>query len=211
MRTVSTEVYKYEELSDEAKEKAKDWYRQYVFNDSGDWEHVYEWVAEVADLIGIDLRQRPVKLMNGTTRFEPCIYWSGFSSQGDGACFEGTYRYKKGSIEAVKKHANDEALNGIVKELCEVQRKHFYRLTATVTHRGYYYHSGCTSIEVEDREDVHKDLHGDDENIAQLLREFMDWIYEQLENEYEYQNSDEAVEGNIICNEYEFTEEGEIV
>lgn len=40
------------------------------------------------------------------------------------------------------------------------------------------------------------------------MRAFADWIYRQLETEYDYQNSDEQVDESIIANEYEFTEEG---
>ncbi len=36
----------------------------------------------------------------------------------------------------------------------------------------------------------------------------MNWIYRQLEKEYEYQNSDECVDENILCNSYTFTEDG---
>ncbi len=44
--------------------------------------------------------------------------------------------------------------------------------------------------------------------IDRALRDFADWIYSQLEKEYEYQMSNECVDENIRANEYEFTEEG---
>jgi hypothetical protein len=43
------------------------------------------------------------------------------------------------------------------------------------------------------------------------MRDFADWIYRQLESEYDYANSDESVDENILCNEYEFDENGKLV
>lgn len=39
-------------------------------------------------------------------------------------------------------------------------------------------------------------------------RTFADWIYRQLESEYEHVNSDESVAETIRANEYEFTADG---
>lgn len=43
------------------------------------------------------------------------------------------------------------------------------------------------------------------------MRDFADWIYERLSDEYDYQTSDSAVEETIRANEYEFDEDGERV
>lgn len=201
-RILEKTVYKFDELSDKAKEKARDWYRQFVFSDSNDWEHVYSDAAAIAELMGIDIATRG-------KHNEPIIYFSGFSSQGDGACFEGSYRYKKGSVKAVKDYApQDTELHRIVKTLADIQRKNFYRLYATMSHRGPYYHSGCMSVNVEDSENQYRDI-GDAENeITQLMRDFADWIYDQLEKENDYQSEDETIDENIRANEYEFDEDG---
>ena len=39
---------------------------------------------------------------------DPVISYSGFCSQGDGACFEGCYEYKKGGVQAVKNYAGQD-------------------------------------------------------------------------------------------------------
>jgi hypothetical protein len=82
MRTIKKTIYKFAELSDRAKERARDWYRGCI--ESSDYDSVIEDAARIADILGINLRTRAVKLMGGGTRFDPCIWWSGFSSQGDG-------------------------------------------------------------------------------------------------------------------------------
>lgn len=45
-------------------------------------------------------------------------------------------------------------------------------------------------------------------DLKDNARSFMDWIYKQLETEYEWRNSDGVVAKNIIANEYEFTADG---
>lgn len=224
MRTKETTVYQFDELSDRAKERARDWYRNASANDFSDYqaESVLEDAARMADLLGINLRTRTVQLMGGGTRQEPQIYYSGFWSQGDGACFVGTYAYRKGSVKAiaseapaewkdqqtgeVKRDESNAKLNRIAQELQALQSQYFYRLTANVAHTGRYSHEHSTTIEVYNGENEADEQTS--EALADLLRDFMRWIYRALEAEYEYQNSDETIDENIRANEYEFDEDG---
>ena len=210
MRVVETNVFQYDELDDRAKERAREWYSRHVFEDSCDWEFVYEDAVRVAEILGIEIEPQYVPLMNGKSRKTPSIFFSGFSSQGDGACFEGTYRYAKGATKTIREYApQDKELHRIADELQAVQRKHFYHLIASMNHTGHYCHSGCMSVEVEHNEDRYRDIGDAEEEITQLMRDFADWIYERLSDEYDYQTSDEAVEEAIRANEYEFDEEGD--
>lgn len=210
MRTETVNIYTFEELSDKAKEKAREWYRSLVFTDNNDWDRIYDDADTVAKMMGIDIDRKSVPLMNGKSRQEPCIWFSGFSSQGDGACFEGTYQFKKGAVRAVEAYApHDSELSRIVRGLYRLQRLNFYQLTATCKHRGHYYHSGCMAVDVE-RSDRGTSIDAEHE-LRDLLRSFADWIYKQLEQEYEHQMSDETVDANIISGEHEFYENGERV
>jgi hypothetical protein len=206
-RVQETTVYQFDELSDSAKEAARDWFRQ--GNLDYEWyEFVFDDVATIADLLGIDLRQTPVKLIDGTSRMKPSIMFSGFYSQGDGACFEGTYSYKKGSVKSVRDYAPDDTrLHRIAEALRDIQRPHFYKLEARVKHSGHYCHEFCTQIAVDGANGYLAYADAADA-IAQTLREFMHWIYRRLESEYEYLNSDESVDESIRANEYEFEESG---
>ena len=85
---ICTTVYQFPELSDAAKEKARSWYRELGPHDDW-WDAVYEDFERICDILGVRLKTRPVRLMGGGTREKPCIWFSGFWSQGDGACFEG--------------------------------------------------------------------------------------------------------------------------
>ena len=49
----------------------------------------------------------------------------------------------------------------------------------------------------------------DGDDASQIVSDFAGWIYRRLEQEYEYQMSDECVDEGIRVNEYEFDEGGE--
>ena len=155
MRTETTTrtLYKFSELSPEAQQHALEEQSRFE-SEVFDPEYIYDDAATIADLFGLDICQTRETRTNGEHYYAPTIYYSGFSSQGDGACFEGTYSYKPGSLKAVKDYAGqDERLHRIVKALQDIQRKNFYQLTARCKHSGHYYHSGCMSVDVERSDD----------------------------------------------------------
>lgn len=219
MRTELREhtLYKFNELSDEAKAHAiQTYWASDVHTD-----FVYEDAVRMGSLMGIEISERAWTNSNGFKGSTPIIYYSGFWSQGDGACFEGYYRYQKGAVAAIKKETGfgckcqdgtigtgDPTLIRIAQGLQDAQRRNFYRLVATCKHRGHYYHSGCMDVEVEDSEHRYRDIGADYDEIKGLLREFADWIYKRLEVDYEWQTSEEAVLESCEANGYEFDEKG---
>jgi hypothetical protein len=48
------------------------------------------------------------------------------------------------------------------------------------------------------------------ETVPELLRDYMRWIYRQLESAYEFHMSDESVDESIRINGYEFDENGRL-
>ena len=216
MRVVETTVYQYGELSERAKSKARDWYREASADDNHYSETVIEDAQAIAGLLGIEFKQRDVKTYSGKVRQEPAIYWTGFSSQGDGACFEGNLvSFETGSaLERVKAYApTDETLHAIAAELDALQETYQRRLAAAVTLSGHRYcHSGMMQVDVTalDADGDEKEVTREDEIKAiKALRGFADWIYLQLQNEYFFQTSDENVAETIEANAYEFTADGE--
>lgn len=206
MRVIEKTLYKYEELSDAAQERARDWYRQGGLGYDW-WEFCYEDFARVAEILGIDLSQRAVLLMNGKCRYEPEIYFSGFYHQGSGSSFCGTYGYAKGAVVKIKEYApQDEELHRIAQGLQDVQRRHFYRLIADITS----VHDNYIRVEVEDSENRYRDIGDAEDDVRGLMNDFNDWMFKHLQDEYEYLTSDEAVAESLITNEYEFDEEGNI-
>ena len=114
---ICTTVYQFPELSDAAKEKARSWYRELGPHDDW-WDAVYEDFERVCEILGIRLKTTPVRLMGGGTRAKPCIWFSGFWSQGDGACFEGYWSHAKGAAARIRDYApTDATLHGIADRL----------------------------------------------------------------------------------------------
>ena len=208
-------TYKFDELSKSAKETAREWYRNGNYEDNYFSARVIEDAATTADILGIDFRQSAVKLMNGTTRYKPTVYWSGFSSQGDGTCFEGSYSYKKGFRKALFAHIGpeskgDKELVRIANALFDVQKRNFFQLSASMTHSGHYSHSGCMNVEVTRTNDLPVS-ESDEDDLTQIMRDFADWIYSQLESEWYYINTDSQVDESITANGYDFDEHGNVI
>jgi hypothetical protein len=186
-------TYTFDELNESAKENARQWYREAFASDEW-WDFIA--IATWGKLIGIDIEN---------------VYFSGFASQGDGACFTGHYEYAKGATKAIRDYAGtDEALHAIADGLQAIQRRNFYQLSASVSHRGHYSHENCTDIDVSDCRTGNDTDSDTEETVKDLLRDFMRWAYRQLESEYDYLNSDESVDESILCNGYRFTESGHI-
>jgi hypothetical protein len=206
---ICTTVYQFSELSDTAKEKARSWYRELGPHDDW-WAAVYEDFERVCEILGLRLKTTPVRLMGGGMRAKPCIWFSGFWSQGDGAFFEGYLRHAKGAVARIRDYApTDATLHGITDRLQVIQRRNFYQLAAEASHRGRYYHEYTMSVDVtRDSLTCQSPTEDAEEIVTEALRDLARWLYRQLEAEYDHLTSDEAIEEGIIVNEYTFTEGG---
>lgn len=191
MKTIKTKVYEFDELDDAAKEKAREWYREGAL-DYEWWDGVFESAKTAGACLGITVDN---------------IYFSGFSWQGDGACFVGSYAYRKGWRAALRTEFGGdtlENLEAIGQVLQDVQRRAFYKITASVVKASHMYsHENTVRIECEP---YAVEI---DDDVSAALRDFMRWTYHQLEGEYSWLNSDEQVDEAIEANEYTFTADGE--
>lgn len=206
MRTIKHNLYLFDELSSSAKEKARDWFKE-GFPNSYDWyDSVFDDAIQCAKILGI-------KFDKGVAKGSPAIFFSGFWNQGDGARYEGSYRYAKGSTKRIRAYAPfDMDLHLIADELQEVQRRNFYQLEANIGLRegSIYSHSSRMLIYVT-RENRYELVSDKDHCVVQdALKWFADWIYKSLEKEYEYLMSDEQVDESIRSTGFEFYEDGEI-
>lgn len=193
MRTIETSLFLFDELNETAKENARDWWRQgYEFKFEA--ECVIDDAKQIAKLFGLSIDS---------------IYYSGFWHQGSGASYTGDYQYQKGGLKAVKQHApNDSELHDIVKRLQKLQSDNFYALRArinTTRHNNLYFDFEDTRANNGYMQEAAQN------ELDEILNNFAHWIYKLLENAYEWAMTEENVDENIRINEYEFTEEGEIV
>lgn len=193
MRTITTTVYSFDELSKEAQAKAIDAYR-YLNVDYDGWH----------DPILEDARDR----LESMGYEEPEVRYSGFSSQGDGASFTAGVdlvawmkRHKLGNkYRALFNAAKDGSASATVDQS---DGHYYHQYTMTVDLRVTEYGGPAHDFEKVDEQAGKVE--------ALLLEEARDTaasIYEDLENEYTYQTTDEAVTEGIRANDYEFTEDG---
>lgn len=190
-KTTTETVYKLAELTGNGRETALEKLGEFATSDSFWHESVMEDAKTIAALMGIEIKD---------------IFFSGFWSQGDGACFTGSYSWRKGCVQLVKEYApQDETLHKIAAALQKVQAPNFYRLTASVAQSGHYSHEYSTAIDVDGA--LVPDA---DETLKDTLRDYMRWIYRQLEKEYEYRTSEAALVEDAEANEWEFTEDGKL-
>lgn len=206
---IETTVYRLDELSEAARDKARAWYREGALDH--DWyDAVDDDFEQICTILGVRLKTTPVRLYGGGTRAKPCIWFSGFWSQGDGACFEAFYSHEKAAPRRIREYApKDTELHRIADVLQAVQRRNFYQLHADVSHRDRYYHEYCMAISVERDSPTYQAMTADaEEVVTEALRDLARWLYRQLEREYDFLTSDEAVDETILANAYTFTQAG---
>lgn len=193
MKTLTVEVYQFDELDEKAKETARDWFKEKGFEPSD-----YECVVTDAKEIGAKLG------FNGE------IQWSGFSCQGDGARWVGSWAAKDVSADALKAHApKDERLHRIANRLDVLTHEYpeiTFKLKSSDSH---YVHKYTVGFELDTPEGYSALLCAKIYNeFGEIACDFMQWIYDRLEEHYEWLYSNENVEDCIRANEYGFTKEG---
>lgn len=227
MKTIEIKAYEFSELQDEAKEKARAWYRRANDGDTFWSECTIDEAVEQAALMGITIK----KSARGHH-----VFFSGFSSQGDGACFEGTWSASECNPEKAAEGWGEcdstAELKRIAAEFGGIA-KSFPASSFSVKHRGHYSHENCTEFDFdsgaddcdpdeleryrtaeddpEDPDSMPRDRMAQDfpeDPLKEAARDFMRWIYRQLEKEWEFCNSDEQVDENIEANEFYFTADG---
>lgn len=196
MRVIERTVYRFDELCDVAKERAREWYRSGNL-DYDWWECSYDCFEQVGNALGFDF--------NHKSKNTPSIWFSGFYCQGAGSSFEASYAYSKGWRKKLADVCSDPELFEIGEALQKAQAAYFYRLAAEVKPR-----RDTNIVVTVDCDDVnYRKI--DEEPLEQAIHDFNHWIFKSLEKEYEYLQSDEVVDDSIVANEYEFDEDGNCV
>lgn len=198
--------HSFDELSDEAKQHARNEYRSGDYPGYDWWDFAFDDAVRMAGILGI--------VIDTTPKRGPDIYFSGFCSQGDGASFDGRLRYAPDATKKIREETNDEELIRIADELTTLQMTtrllgHEPFKAEVDCSRGDYCHSGCMGIELHYDEQVDELPEHLERDVLQLMRDFADWIYNQLEAEYDYLCSDEYVDERL--QDEEFDEDGNVI
>jgi hypothetical protein len=219
MRTITKNLYGFDELSPEAKERAiqktreSDGYLSYDW-----WDGVYDFFTEDMKAHGIQVEK---------------IYFSGFWCQGDGACFEGFIKIPEHLL--IVNIMPDELRQELVAFNAKAKLRGLPLIelsyNAVVKHSGHYYHSHSMGVTSYDNYRIEDYDAGEDEELQQeanalinklwgqdfedlaneICRDHADDLYKDLEKEYEYLTSDEAIAEHLVANDYEFDEDGALV
>lgn len=209
------EVFSFEELSETSKDRVRTWYSEHGM-DCAWWDSEFEYWADKLRGVGITVDDDP----STRGRAKPSIRFSGFWSQGDGACFEG--RVAPGDMV---KFMDAHELGGRfpwVYKLASMSGVSF-----SVRHVGHYSHEYCTRFEFSF--DSFSDLiSGDlmegvaavyDDNLngevtgfevaaTDICRSYMRDIYKDLRSDYEGMMTDEAISDTCQANDWLFTADG---
>jgi hypothetical protein len=202
MKKIEITLYKFSDLSQEAKEKAIESNRNinvWYFN----WyEFVYDQFKEETKEFRIDK-----------------MYFSGFGSQGDGAMFEGEFR-----TEFLKSILTEQE-NKKYRRILPFVESGQIEVTSIFKHYGHYYHErsykNLFDFQINSNKYIYWSKWNETSNVETLIKELEEIIsdfyetkavelYSNLQKEYEYQTSDNAVIDTIEANEYDFTEDGKV-
>jgi hypothetical protein len=189
MKKVEITLYQFKELSKEAQAKALETYR--------DINTDYEWY----DYIFEEWKEKLKKL--GYEDAE--ILFSGFGSQGDGACFTAEVYLK----HWLKKHKLEKKYKKLFQEADDVK--------ITIKHSWRYSYSSSTDVDYEwygDAERLTDKLEDNILEVIELIKEerekLGDKIYKELDDTYYNLIGDEAIADTLEVNEYDFTDDGKI-
>ena len=185
MRTVRTKVYKFEELSEEAKSVAIDNFRNINTTDDFWFDAILEGFKEQLEEIGF----------SGAT-----IGFSGFWSQGDGLSFDAKVNASKFATTKNEIRVSKLIDFGFIDEFT-IEKTSFANHYSHEKTR-YIDYSICNGDNLN--EELEKLCNKIELKRLDLCREF----YSILEKEYYFLESDECVKETIILNEYEFLKDG---
>lgn len=199
MRLVKQEylVYSLDELSEEARKKAIEDYRQ-----------------GSSESMNLDCETSEMKRLLKMFGFNDVkLYYSGFWSQGDGASFVGGYRHVAGGLKAVKEEFTGTWFKDVIEylELLEaINKKCFYSLLYRIDSRGNYCHANTMNIHYIDDYRGNRDFSKYEDELLEYVRGIANTFYRMLEKAYDGYLSDESLIQDIEDNEYEFYEDGEM-
>ena len=210
MKIINVEAFEYDELNDEAKAKARDWYKA---DDEGD---VTCW--SIRTQFETDLESLGLENLKA--------WWSLNWCQGDGVAFEGDFDLGSFSIKqrelCEEKHETKDVWGKFVHE-CTLSKDGMTRLEKLcgdeemevcchVKTVGRYTHWNSMEASIECYSDTTDEQDMLLEEVREDIAELLKSISKEFERigyaDVEWHASDEAVSETINANEYLFTAEG---
>lgn len=208
--------FKVDELPENIRQEVLDRHRYWNVEDIEWWDCTYINFEEEAKGKGFEIGTKSQRISGGKNYETPAIYFSGFSSQGDGASFEATVdleKYIKAHVEdLIKARVDIFTLRKILNN--DSSKDEWYTDTPTIHQNdSHYCHEmtmycdfmwyGDTPPEIEKTLEQMKDI------ILEDARDLAKELYKTLEKENDYLTSDEAIIESLNSNDTLFTRDGE--
>ena len=204
MRAVVTEVFKFDELSEKAKEVARQWWKNLMSDDfQTEANMITETMTESARAKGIEF--------NGKNT----ISWDLSYSQGDYVALNKAELSKEKLIKVCTNALNDDEKemfkfltdSNILYVTHSIDHHHYYGQQIEVDLEvGYYNENEITETIIDNF------IYEVTEKIEKAIKSYVDHVCSELKiygyREIEYLYSNESVDEMLRINEYEFTEEG---
>ena len=176
MKIIETKVYEFDELPEDIQQKVLK--KEYACNvDHSSWcdGTLEDWTDKLQELGFEDVK----------------ILYSGFHSQGDGACF---------TCERID---FNKYKDGVYRDL---------DISCKITHSHNYYFASSTRVGVESGDEISLEKHLEIEaDIEQMRYDLGNQNYKDLRENYDYLTSKEAIIETIKANEWTFTLEGRMM
>lgn len=194
-RTIEETVYTFDELSEEAKQRAMS---DYALG-------LHDWYEPTVDAL--------CTMLKGVGVSKPEIFFSGFWSQGDGACFTGTW-YASDCVP----NADEWSWVPGAAEALAVLGAAPIGLSCSLVHHGRYYHEHTITIEWDWAPEGDPSGEEDEppfpddaaKEVEEALRDLMRGIYRALETDYDSLTSVDAVRETSETNEWEYHSDGRL-
>jgi hypothetical protein len=211
--TTTTLAYKFEELSDKAKDKVREW-----FSPDIDLSYVIDDYKGTGHALGYNVDD---------------VQWRVSYSQGDGASWTGTIHLPSFAERIPASDPNFAAYQILI----ELMREGWVNETAAIVRSSYFYnHSGTMGVEsitsegfFDEQSTIHEgimqgarvcdlfDVVDEDfletvqVDILDAAKDFADKIYRALVEAYEWETGDEHIAECAEINEWLFDENGKII
>ena len=197
MRTIERKIYRYDELSEQAKEVAIESMRERISDiriesDSDDYRNTLEMIKRI---FRVNIYDWSVDEYNSYFRFD----------------FVGIDEDMENEPRLLLRYLNTNVLP------CIDNQKRYYSKTARVSRRSRiscnksyeYCVTGCWCDYAVDNalNNINQSVKNKF-NAREFVNSILEGFFEQWRNDYEYSNSDECISEEIEANDYEFYENG---
>lgn len=175
MRTVTINVFKFEELFFSASKRKAKLQVAEAYSSASDYSDVEEDIKARIKCLGFDCE----------------LHWTVFGSQGDGACFIGSWAAKDVVVGKTKDDCpSDKFLHGIADRIERISVG-LPNAKCNLRHNGRLHRHANTILYSWDNFEEDQG----EEEFVNAARDLMLWTYKQLEAHSDWLNSDEYVQG----------------